>query len=69
MAERVFLTTVTLDERGQPLIIMQIPAEPGDPDFKLEFGPRSARQMAATLLEQAELAERLATIRPAGPVN
>jgi hypothetical protein len=69
MAERVFLTTVTLDERGQPLIVMLIPAEAGEPDFKLEFGPRSARQIAATLLEQAELADKLATVRPAGPTN
>lgn len=69
MAERSFYAVARLAPDGTPVVHAYIPAGPGEPHFQLVMGPLSVRQMAAALVETADIAEKLATVTPTGTPN
>ena len=70
MTDRAFLTGATLSGDGRPLVIMEVPSGAnGEAGFAFQIDANTARRIAASIIESADDAEKLAAIKPEGAVN
>jgi len=69
MAGREFYTAASIAPDGAPVVLLYLPSGPNEPHFEMAMGARSARLMAAALVEIADAAEKLASVTPTGSTN